>query len=208
MTENADHILVVSFNPIVLGNMPEEGKESDYEKVAFMGQVPVKVFGEVNVGDFILASGFHNGLGTAVSPDDIEPDQYCKIVGTAWSGSDSLDVGFVNLAVGLNANDMARLNLVQEEKITAQEYQINALEKQLALMNAALEQVLPEYYALMNDGTTKSAQPARIYNDSYQSDGEMTIIYHEISREHIEEGIAMAKQILIDKIKIKLYKRI
>ena len=199
LTENADHLMVISFNPIVLGNMPEEGREADYEKVAFMGQVPVKVLGEVEVGDFILASGFHNGLGIAVSPEDIEPGQYCKIVGTAWSGSDSLDLGFVNLAVGLNANDMARLNVVQEEKITAQENEINGLKRQLAQMNAALEQLLPDYYAFMNDGKTKSSQPANLYSDQYQATGIKTIVYHELTKDHIEEGIALAEEILKDR---------
>jgi hypothetical protein len=194
-TENADHLLVVSFNPIVLGNMPEEGREAEYEKVAFMGQVPVKVVGDVQSGDFILASGFNNGLGIAVSPDKIRPDQYSRIVGTAWSASDSLQVGFVNLAVGLNANDMARLNMVQEEKIRVQENEISALKDQISLMNAVLGQVLPEYYALMNDGSEKGAQPG-VYDDPNAGAGEKLIVYHEITREHVQEGLVLAEQIL------------
>jgi len=194
-TENADHLLVVSLNPIVLGNMPGEGKEADYEKVAFMGQVPVKVVGDVETGDFILASGFNNGLGIAVSPDGIRPDQYCRIVGTAWSGSDSLQVGYVNLAVGLNANDMARLNMVQEEKIKVQEDAISALKDQVNMMNAILGQVLPDYYALMNDGSEKSAK-ANVYDDPNTGPGDMLVVYHEITREHVQEGLALAEKIL------------
>ncbi len=36
-----DQFLMVSSKPIVLGNMPEHGKEHLYEKVASMGQVPI-----------------------------------------------------------------------------------------------------------------------------------------------------------------------
>ena len=45
-TEEADKLFVISTKPIVLGNMPENGKEELYEKVAFMGQVPVHVLGK------------------------------------------------------------------------------------------------------------------------------------------------------------------
>lgn len=192
-TENSDHLLVISFNPIVLGNMPVEGNEADYEKVAFLGQVPVKVVGTVEVGDFILASGFNNGLGLAVSPDNIRPDQFSRIVGTAWSGSDSLQVGFVNLAVGLNAGDMARMNMIQEEKISAQENEINTLNDQISQMNDVLGQLLPEYYALMNDGSNKGVQP-NVYEDP--GAGERLVVIHEFTREHVEQGMELAQQML------------
>lgn len=193
MTENADHLLVVSFNPIVLGNMPVKENEADYEKVAFLGQVPVKVVGKVETGDFILSSGFNNGLGIAVSPDDIRPDQFCRIVGTAWSGSDSLQVGFVNLAIGLNAGDMARMNMIQEGKINAQENEISTLRDQMSQMNEVLGQVLPEYYALMNDGSDKDLK-SNIYTDP--AAGDRILVIHEFTREHIEQGLELAQQML------------
>ncbi|MCB0785516.1 MAG: hypothetical protein KDC02_15090, partial [Flavobacteriales bacterium] len=46
-TEGAQHVLAISSRPIVLGNMPEEGLEHLYERVGFLGQVPVKVAGPV-----------------------------------------------------------------------------------------------------------------------------------------------------------------
>ncbi|MBK7086704.1 MAG: hypothetical protein IPH53_19460 [Flavobacteriales bacterium] len=53
----AERYMVISLKPAVLGNMPGPGKEHLYEKVGFMGQVPVKVIGPVHVGDYILPSG-------------------------------------------------------------------------------------------------------------------------------------------------------
>ena len=41
--------------PLILGNMPQLGKEPKYEKVSFMGQVPVYVSKTVKKGDYILS---------------------------------------------------------------------------------------------------------------------------------------------------------
>jgi hypothetical protein len=62
----AERMMVVSSHPIVLGNMPEPGKERLYEKVAFLGQVNVKVIGVVEAGDYIVATGRHDGCAMAV----------------------------------------------------------------------------------------------------------------------------------------------
>ena len=83
-TSDADHLLVISTNPIVLGNQPEEHLEYRYEKVAFMGQVPVRIRGEVSKGDYILPFGEHDGTGVAVSPEDILLEQIPQIIGVAW----------------------------------------------------------------------------------------------------------------------------
>ena len=42
--EGAEKLMVVSFKPIVLGNTPNDAALPNYEKVAFMGQVHVRVF--------------------------------------------------------------------------------------------------------------------------------------------------------------------
>src|SRR5690606_28231246 len=60
--DDVDHILVISTNPVVLGNIPPAGRKADFQKVAFLGQVPVSVVGKVSAGDFILPSGSHDGL--------------------------------------------------------------------------------------------------------------------------------------------------
>ena len=63
--------------------MPKS-KEEDYEKVAFMGQVPVKVFGKVNMGDYIIPSGKNDGIGIAISPSKINTTNVKQIIGIAW----------------------------------------------------------------------------------------------------------------------------
>jgi hypothetical protein len=198
-TADADHFMVISRNPIVLGNMPEQGKETDYEKVAFMGQVPVKVLGKVKPGDFIIPGGYNNGAGVAVSPENIQPDQYYRIVGVAWSGSESDQYSYVNVAVGLNANIMAQLGSKQEQKIREQESEISTLKKQIDQMNNVLLQVLPDYYSMMqkSDQTLKSSV-IPIQTQSYPPE-ERTVVYQEITKEEILQGISLAEKILNEK---------
>ena len=116
-TDHAEQYLVISTKPAILGNMPMDGREDLYEKVAFMGQIPVKIRGKVLTGDYILPSGLNDGTGIAVSPKYISAEQYSKIVGIAWSASAGTDkISLVNMAIGLNANDVARLAVQQERK--------------------------------------------------------------------------------------------
>jgi len=128
-TTNAQQNMVISTKPAILGNMPMTGEEKLYEKVAFMGQIPVKVRGIVLVGDYILPSGLNDGIGRAVSSDDITAEQYREIVGVAWSSSLLNDgVSIINMAIGLNANDVSRLVAQLENKFNALEDRIAALE--------------------------------------------------------------------------------
>lgn len=125
---NPSHYLVVSKSPIVLGNMPPAGRQNDYEKIAFMGQVPVKVRGKVNIGDYIIASELNDGFGVAVSSKEIQLNQFERIVGVAWSEAKS-ESGFsmVNTAVGINTNDVVLRLKQQEEEITSVKSHLNKI---------------------------------------------------------------------------------
>ncbi|MBX2841258.1 MAG: hypothetical protein KTR26_05775 [Flammeovirgaceae bacterium] len=123
-TANADHVMTISSNPIIVGNMPETGKEHLFEKVAFLGQVPVKVVGKVNLGDYILASGNQDGFGIAVSPEKMEVKDYPNIIGVAWEASGEESTGFINIAVGINKNNLATV-------VAKQEVEILSLKKQM-----------------------------------------------------------------------------
>jgi hypothetical protein len=228
-TLDAYHFMVVSYNPIVLGNMPVKGKEANYEKVAFMGQVPVKVIGKVKTGDYLLPSGKNDGSAVAVSPDDIQSDQYQKIVGVAWSKSDSTGYNFVNGAVGLNSNDVAKLSIKQEEKIKSQQEEINKLKEQINSMNVALVQLIPNYSAYLKTSqditasstatststasssstSTKSSTKSSASSSSTVStnttqvqssaQSDRTVIYYSVTRDQIVEGIDMATSRLKEK---------
>ncbi|WOO39300.1 hypothetical protein [Rubellicoccus peritrichatus] len=101
-TEGADWIMVASTNPIVVGNMPAEGKRADnYVIAGFMGQVDVRVLGEVNIGDYLIASGREDGTARAVPLEQNEMVDLNKVIGRAWSSFDGEGEGKVNAVVGL-----------------------------------------------------------------------------------------------------------
>lgn len=105
---DADQFMVVSRNPGVIGGMPNADEALVYEKIAFLGQVPVKVVGKVRREDYILPSGKGDGMAIAVAPASMHALDFKRIIGVAWSESDSLkDFNFINTAVGIHANDLA-----------------------------------------------------------------------------------------------------
>ena len=209
-TQNARKIMVVSGKPIVLGNLPKEGMESSYQKIAFMGQVEVKVVGKVNIGDYIIPRGNNDGTGIGVMPDSLKPEDYEKIAGVAWSASQTESYGYVNVAVGINTNDFARLYMKQNEEIKSLKEQINR-------MNLVLTQLVPNYAKLSGVNVTdqnnsssdvsstssdvsanaiKSAISSVVDAASIDSLRGKTIIYYDLNKGLVEEGIKKAKEIL------------
>ena len=117
-TEGADQIMAISSTPIVLGNIPPEGKEAGYAKTGFLGQIPVFVRGRTNLGDFIVPSGREDGTGVAVRPDDITLAEMSKVLGRAWSASERRGVGLIRVSVGLDRNSWAMPVEVLHKQIT------------------------------------------------------------------------------------------
>lgn len=124
VTTGAEQLTVVSRNPVVLGNMPPAERKEEFEKIAFLGQVSVKVTGPVQVGDYILPSGNHDGLGMAVPPARMRVEDYNRVVGTAWSASRNGVLDQINVAVGFRHNLLA-------EQLIRQNRQKEALQRKL-----------------------------------------------------------------------------
>ena len=116
-TNKVDHYMVVSKRPIVLGNMPAANREKDFEKVAFMGQVPVRVVGQVAIGDYVIPSGNHDGMGIAVHPADMKLGDYARIVGVAWQAANDASLNIVNVAVGINTNDLTNKMVTMSQQL-------------------------------------------------------------------------------------------
>jgi hypothetical protein len=131
-TEGAQHVMAISTNPIVLGNMPEQGKESRYEKVAFMGQVPVRIAGPVQEGDYVLPSGKNDGLAIAVRPAELPSSAFREIIGVAWESNADIGMHVVNVAVGLNTNDLAGRVSDLEAEVQSLKSQMDRIEAMLA----------------------------------------------------------------------------
>lgn len=137
----AEQYLVVSHRPMILGNVQEESRKHMYEKIAFLGQVPVKVIGNVSKGDYILPAGSGLGYGIAVSPDKMTADDYQKIVGVAWADSNAEKPGYVMTAVGLNAGDVSKEVAKQQKMINKQQSEIEMMKNDLAQMKAMIADI-------------------------------------------------------------------
>mgnify|MGYP000234314511 CR=1 FL=1 len=191
-TSDSEMNMVISSNPIVLGNMPKDGKEFLYEKIAFMGQVPVKVHGNVNEGDYIIPSGNNDGFGIAVSPENLKSSDYQKIVGIAWTSSNSTQLNYVNVAVGLNSNDVSRLLVKQEKIIEQQANEMNKLKTRLDKMDIFLAKLDAGYNYDVQYSDIKTPENKNPEDTNYE-ENEQSIAYSLITEEQLEEGIKIAE---------------
>ncbi len=127
-TENATHFMVASWKPCVLGNMPEAGKEAFYHKVAFMGQIPVKMICAVKKGDYIVPDGANNGYASAISPKDISAGDINKVFGVAWEDA-PFGGKLVKIAVGLKPHEMVAVIQDQAQQIARLETKAAGIER-------------------------------------------------------------------------------
>ena len=107
--ENAEQIMAVSEQPIMLGNIPEKSKEFLGNNIAFMGQIPVKVIGEVNSGDYIIADTKVPGYGIAKNPSDVTIDDTKFIVGRSWQTNLTKGPKMVNTVIGVHNGDYLKI---------------------------------------------------------------------------------------------------
>ena len=201
-TANAERAMVVSFKPIVLGNMPQKNHEHLYEKVAFMGKVPVKVFGKVNIGDYIIPSGMNDGTGIAMAPSEITIRNIKNIVGIAWSESNSTyGRSMVNVAIGLNKNDNNPIIENLQDRVNTQAKEISALKIQIAEIFSALEKIKDGHIDVPNTQNGTSDHQDELVVDNYYdrkydvvSAEHGDFVYWEIKREDIETALDLARE--------------
>jgi hypothetical protein len=102
VTAGADQILVIPTSPIVAGNAPgTDAERSSLALAAFVGQADVRVLGEVAAGSFIVPSGKNDGLGLAVTPENLTAEQAAQIAGQALESVAGAGPHTVRITVGL-----------------------------------------------------------------------------------------------------------
>ena len=144
VTEGADQVMSISLAPIVLGNMPDENRKKDFEKVGFMGQVPVLVLGDVEIGDYIVASGYNDGYAKAISSSKIELKNLRTIIGKAWTGSNGNKASIINVSVGLKTNEWVDILKQQESRLNNLESKlrdVKTLSNRLEKLESKLEKL-------------------------------------------------------------------
>ncbi|MEM0967169.1 MAG: hypothetical protein AAGJ81_13575 [Verrucomicrobiota bacterium] len=132
-TTSFDQLMVISTNPIVVGNQPADS--TGFHKVAFIGQVPVKVSGPVRSGDYLLASGQNDGTAVAKPAAEIRASDRSRIIGRAWDSSDAAGEKLINAAVGLDLG----VALVSEIKSLNEE--VEQLRSQQSRFNERLQKL-------------------------------------------------------------------
>lgn len=201
-TDKAERMMVVSYKPIVLGNMPQANKEDDYEKIAFMGQVPVKVFGAVKIGDYILPSGKNDGVGIAISPINMTSKNIRNIVGISWSTVKSIfGINMVNVAVGLNTNDNNPIIEKLESQVKKQSNDIKYLQEQLAeiLVNISRLKKGENIAETIEPSATNETKEVKDENNHGHRKYEVVasqdsdIIYFDLTRQDLADALAKAE---------------
>ena len=198
-TLGADRVMVISLKPAVLGALPKEGTEDQFEKVAFLGQVLTKTTGKVAKGDYILPSGWNNGYAIAKHPDEMLLSDYKKILGVAWGDSDSDGINYVKVAVGLNVNDFSSVIQQQQKEIEALKSQINQTNHILAdlvpgFREAANLEAAPTKVAASTSATTLSTSAYTADN----TEGEASDSFIP-ERSDYENAIKIARQVSINR---------
>ena len=141
-TQGALRVMVVSTRPIVAGNQPAEHEQAHWARVGFIGQVPVRVLGPVQAGDWIVASGRQDGTARAVTSAAIQADALERVIGQALDSSSETGEQAINVAIGLGLQTAlsGSLQSLQSENARLQS-QLAELQADNGLMQARLARV-------------------------------------------------------------------
>jgi Collagen triple helix repeat (20 copies) len=157
-TRNAQQIMVLSTNPVLVGNnaQAEDDTREGYSMVAFIGQAPIQVVGMVNAGDFLLASGNNDGTAVPVARRNLTPAMIGSIIGSAWESSSDAGIKSINSAIGIDQTAVASSIAMQRDKrIAALEAQNTLLQTELATQDAELQARLNRLESLVEQMATQ-----------------------------------------------------
>ena len=129
--EGAEQVMAVSHRPIVLGNVPEDGKGRLGNNIAFMGQIPVKIMGSVVAGDYIVAKGNITGYGIAIKPEDMKLEDFKLAVGRSWDTNLNSGPKMINTVIGVHNGDYINILKRYEQKFKQSEARLESVESKV-----------------------------------------------------------------------------
>lgn len=139
-TSRASHLFVVAGNALLAGNDPGSEARPGFVLVTVLGLAQARVAGPLHAGDLVVPSGQNDGLGVAVAPQALAPDQFTRVVGQVWAADSSEQAGLATVAVGLPGPSGLMQQLLAENQ--QQSVRIDELEARLASLEQSL-QVVP-----------------------------------------------------------------
>ena len=131
----AEQIMAVSHRPIVLGNIPTKGQEHLGNNIAFMGQIPVKVMGPIESGDYIIANPEVPGYGFGLSEEEMTIADLKLAVGRSWETNLTNGPKMVNTVIGVPSGDYVKFLESYEQKILTTEARMEAVESKLDMLS-------------------------------------------------------------------------
>ena len=153
---SAEQVMVVSTAPIMMGNQPEAGKEGLGNKIAFLGQVPVKVIGPVETGDFIVGNPATPGYGVAVDLAHLTPEQARYVVGRAWETKPKDGPKRVNTVIGVDNGYFLQLLRQQQHSVQSMDARLASIEARLGMSETS------EVAASADVTTTPAVRKAKV----------------------------------------------
>ncbi len=153
----AEQVMAVSAFPIVLGNAPDKAEAHLGNNVAFMGQIPVKVMGPVQSGDYIIADTKVPGYGVAKAQDKLTNEDMPFVVGRSWESKSGDGPKLVNTVVGVHNGDYFRILKNYEQKLAESEARIQQVATESASRMATLESRVDMLMDRMEGGDKKMA---------------------------------------------------
>lgn len=180
----AEKFMVVSHAPAVIGGAPNTEDISNYTKIAFMGQVAVKVLGETSKGDYILPSGNGDGMAMSVKPEKMKALDYQRVIGIAWADSEpDKAFSFINTAVGINSNDLAST--------------VNQMQNTLNEIQKVLQKLSPDFQPTFYDtkeGVLFNQEIEQGYSQAASLRDEIKSAMDERGYESVKEALAVAQE--------------
>ncbi|MBT5425289.1 MAG: hypothetical protein HOK84_03780 [Bacteroidetes bacterium] len=167
-TSGADQIMSISKQPVIVGNIPPKEQEHNYERIGFMGQVPVLVSGKVEAGDYIIPSGLNDGTGIAIKPGNLKLEHLDQILGKALTASENGIFDLITAMVGVKTNEWAEMFRKQAGEIEALKSEINLLSgkaEQYQILEAKAVSLEAENQAMKNDIELIKAQLNTLMNN-------------------------------------------
>lgn len=131
----AEQVMVVSKAPIIMGNAPEPERLHEGKNIAFIGQVPVKLMGPVESGDFIVADLTRSGFAKAVNPKNMTSQDHQYAVGRSWDSDASPGFKFVNTLVGMHSNAWTKPMKKMQDTVEKLESRLTAIEDQISTID-------------------------------------------------------------------------
>ena len=150
--DGAEQVMVISKAPIVMGNAPDPDSIHLGNNVAFIGQVPIKVVGPVQTGDYIVADTQKEGYAKAIAHNDLTEEDYSYILGQSWENNPSQGFKFVQTIVGMHQNAWAQpmMKLQQqikqlEEVVEFQTKKFESIESQIVNLTNSLPNQIAQH---------------------------------------------------------------